>query len=45
MGLQKNDLQFLVDNIVEIDSFPTKMGDDKDIIALDFSKWRFPPKI
>lgn len=37
MGLQKNDLQFLVDNIVEIDSFKSKMGDDKDIITLAFS--------
>ena len=37
MGLLKNDLQFLVDNIVEIDSFKSKMGDDKDIITLAFS--------
>ena len=37
MGLLKNDLQFLVDNIVEIDSFNSKMGDDKDIITLAFS--------
>ena len=37
MGLLKNDLEFLVDNIVEIDSFKSKMGDDKDIITLAFS--------
>lgn len=37
MGLLKNDLQFLVDNIVEIDPFKSKMGDDKDIITLAFS--------
>ena len=37
MGLLKNDLQFLVDNIIEIDSYKSKMGNDEDIITLAFS--------
>lgn len=37
MGLRQNDLEFTVDNIFEIDSFKSKMGDDKDIVTLSFS--------
>ena len=37
MGLRKNDLQDLVDTIFEIDSFKSKMGDDKDVIVISFS--------
>ena len=37
MGLLKNDLKFLVDNIIEIDSYKSKMGNDEDIITLAFS--------
>ena len=37
MGLITNDLKFLVDNIVEIDSYKSKMGNDSDIITLAFS--------
>lgn len=36
MSLRENDLEFLVDKIVEIDSFKSKMGDDKDIIVIAF---------
>ena len=34
MGLRQNDLEFTVDNVFEIDSFKSKMGDDKDIVTL-----------
>ena len=37
MGLQKNDLEFTTDSIFEIDSFKSKMGDDKDIVVTSFS--------
>ena len=37
MGLRKGDLVSLVDRIFEIDSFKSKMGDDKDIVTLSFS--------
>lgn len=37
MGLITNDLKFLIDNIVEIDSYKSKMGNDSDIITLAFS--------
>lgn len=37
MGLRKNDLQDLVDSIFEVDSFKSKMGDDKDVIVVSFS--------
>lgn len=37
MGLVKNDLAFLVDNIIEIDSYKSKMGNDADIVTLAFS--------
>tara|TARA_B100000927_G_C16362813_1_gene428213 strand:- start:132 stop:833 length:702 start_codon:yes stop_codon:yes gene_type:complete len=37
MGLIKNDLAHLVDMIVEIDSYKSKMGNDSDIVTLAFS--------
>ena len=37
MGLQKGDLKDLVYNIFEIDSYKSKMGNDKDIVTLSFS--------
>lgn len=37
MGLRAGDLRDLVYHIFEIDSFASKMGDDKDIITLSFS--------
>ena len=37
MGLGKHDLHDMVDKIFEIDSFKSKMGEDKDIVTLSFS--------
>lgn len=37
MGLQKNDLRDLANNIFEIDSFKSKMGSDEEIVVLSFS--------
>jgi len=37
MGLQRGDLSHLVYDIFEIDSFRSKMGDDKDIIVCSFT--------
>jgi len=37
MGLQKGDLKDLVYNVFEIDSYKSKMGNDKDIVTLSFS--------
>jgi len=37
MGLQAHDLKNLVYDIFEIDSFKSKMGEDKDIVTLSFS--------
>lgn len=36
-GLQAGDLRMLVDNIFEIDSYASKMGEDKDIVVLAFT--------
>lgn len=36
-SLHKNDLEFLVSNIFEIDSYASKMGTDKDIVVLSFT--------
>jgi hypothetical protein len=35
--LRANDLRYLVDNIFEVDSYSSKMGNDKDISVLSFS--------
>ena len=37
MGLRQGDLKDMMDNVFEIDSFASKMGDDKDIVTLSFS--------
>lgn len=37
MGLQQADLANLVDNVFEIDSYASKMGEDKNIVTLSFS--------
>ena len=37
MGLRQHDLEFTIDNIFEIDSYKSKMGDDKDIVTLSFA--------
>ena len=37
MGLLKNDLAHLVDSVMEIDSYKSKMGNDSDIVTLAFS--------
>lgn len=37
MALNAGDLRHLVDNVFEIDSFKSKMGEDKDIVVLSFS--------
>ena len=37
MSLKAGDLRHLVDNIFEIDSYASKMGDDKNIVTLSFS--------
>ena len=37
MGLHQGDLKDLVYNIFEIDSYKSKMGNDKDIVTLSFS--------
>lgn len=37
MSLKKGDLRDLVDNIIEIDSFKSKMGNDEDVITVAFS--------
>ena len=37
MGLRQGDLENLLDIVFEIDSFASKMGEDKNIITLSFS--------
>lgn len=37
MGLIAGDLNFLVDKIIEVDSYKSKMGEDSDIVTLAFS--------
>jgi len=37
MGLRTGDLKDMVDHILEIDSFKSKMGEDKDIVTVSFS--------
>ena len=37
MGLRIGDLKDCIDHIFEIDSFKSKMGEDKDIVTLSFS--------
>lgn len=37
MALHSNDLENLVSNVFEVDSYASKMGDDKDIVVLSFT--------
>jgi len=37
MGLRQGDIQNLIDNTFEIDSYQSKMGEDKNIVTLSFS--------
>ena len=37
MGLRSADLKDLIDHIFEVDSYASKMGEDKDIVTLSFS--------
>jgi len=37
MSLREGDLRNLIDDVFEIDSFKSKMGDDKNIVTLSFS--------
>ena len=37
MGLQTGDLKELVYDVFEVDSFKSKMGDDKNIVVMSFS--------
>mgnify|MGYP000002666860 CR=1 FL=1 len=37
MGLRQHDLKDMVYQVFEVDSFKSKMGDDKDIVTLSFS--------
>jgi hypothetical protein len=37
MGLRASDLENMVDEIFEIDSYASKMGDDKNIVTVSFS--------
>ena len=37
MGLRQHDLEGMIDNIFEIDSYKSKMGDDQNIVTLSFS--------
>jgi hypothetical protein len=37
MGLKAKDLRHMLENIFEIDSYASKMGDDKNIVTLSFS--------
>ena len=37
MSLQQHDLKDLVDNVLEIDSYKSKMGADKDIVTVAFA--------
>lgn len=37
MGLKANDLRHMLEDIFEIDSYASKMGDDKNIVTLSFS--------
>ena len=37
MGLRQHDLEFTIDNVFEIDSYKSKMGEDSDIVTLSFA--------
>jgi hypothetical protein len=37
MALHPNDLEYLVSNVFEVDSYASKMGEDKDVVVLSFT--------
>ena len=37
MGLRQHDLEYTIDNVFEIDSYKSKMGEDSDIVTLSFA--------
>jgi hypothetical protein len=37
MALHTNDLEYLISNIFEVDSYASKMGEDKDVVVLSFT--------
>ena len=37
MGLRTGDLKFCVERTLEIDSYKSKMGEDKDIVTISFA--------
>ena len=37
MGLRQNDIEYTIDNVFEIDSYKSEMGDDADIVTLSFA--------
>jgi hypothetical protein len=37
MALHPNDLEYLVSNIFEVDSYASKRGEDKDVVVLSFT--------
>jgi hypothetical protein len=43
MSLLAGDLRMLVNNIFEVDSYSSKMGDDKDIVVLSFTVEQLEP--
>jgi hypothetical protein len=45
MALHLNDLEHLVSNIFEVDSYTSKMGNDKDIVVLSFTVENREPAI
>lgn len=42
-SLQKGDLRNLVSHIFEVDSYKSKMGDDKDVVVLSFTVESYDP--
>ena len=37
MGLRQSDLTHCIESTIEIDSYKSKMGEDKDIVVLSFA--------
>ena len=44
MGLRTGDLKFCVERTLEIDSYKSKMGEDKDIVTISFAVIVTPPR-
>lgn len=45
MALHSNDLEYLVSNIFEVDSYASKMGTDDDIVVLSFTVENHEPAV